>query len=434
MQPSKESKKQRIVLKANRVMMRKFLRILPIVFFCVVFIQPSAVAAAATSTVQSQIDAASAEIQTLQAQITQYEDQLTKLGSQKETLQSAIQSLDLQRKKVNASISVTQTKINQTSLKLTDLGGSIDNKTQRIASNQTSIATSLRAIEHAEGATIVEQIFSAGGFDNAWQDIAKLTTLDEALRNDTMDLQSTKASLTSDYNATQQTQNELMALRKQLSQQETELNQNRAQQAALLAQTKNSEATYQTLLAEAKSQLASFSAFAQNAGGSGLLANQTSCDSWGCYYNQRDAAWGNLPLNGTKYRLASDGCLVTAMAMVMTHYGYMNVTPATINANPSNFAAYYPAYLLFTVQAGGATAVRVRQTVSTRTIDALLKNGPVIVGIYAYGGTHFVVLTKNTGTDYLMRDPYVANGKDISFSAHYKFNNIYAVNTVVIKK
>ena len=84
-----------------------------------------------------------------------------------------------------------------------------------------------------------------------------------------------------------------------------------------------------------------------------LLGNQTSCDAWGCHYNQRDTAWGNNALNGTQYTLASDGCLVTAMAMVMTHYGYRDVTPATINGNSGNFAAYYPASLLYTITVDG---------------------------------------------------------------------------------
>ena len=131
-------------------------------------------------------------------------------------------------------------------------------------------------------------------------------------------------------------------------------------------QTNAQESTYQKLLAAAEAELNSFSAFTQNAGGSKLLPGQTNCDAWGCYYNQRDALWGNNSLDGTKYTLASDGCLVTAMAMVMTHYGYKNVTPATINADPGNFAAYYPAYLLVTINVGGVTATR-----KTTTIDAI---------------------------------------------------------------
>jgi hypothetical protein len=243
-----------------------------------------------------------------------------------------------------------------------------------------------------------------------------------------VDLATTKQSLTKDYNATQTQQAQLVTLKKQLASQQAQLTQTKAQQNALLAQTKDSEANYQKLLAAAEAQLASFSAFAQNAGGSGLLANQTSCDSWGCYYNQRDAAWGNVALNGTQYRLASDGCLVTSMAMVLTHYGYWSVTPLSINSNPANFAAYYPAYLLYTISVGGVTATRV-----TATIDATLATGnPIVVGLHAYGGTHFVVLVSGKKGAYLMRDPYIANGKDINFTDHYSIKNIYEINKVII--
>ncbi len=391
-------------------------------------------AAAATSTVQQQIDQANAQIAALQAQIAQYESTLTNLGNQKATLQNAIDSLAVQRKAVSANISVTQTKINQTSLQLTQLGGSISDKTKQIGDHQTSIAESLRAQEETEDSTLIEQILSTGGLVDAWEQVAKITTLNDALRQNITDLTSTKTSLTKDYNATQATQTQLLALRKQLAAQKTQLDQNTAQKNALLAQTNNSEATYQELLSEAKAQLASFSTFVANAGGAGLLGQETVCDSWGCYYNQRDADWGNMLLSGTRDRLAADGCLVTSMAMVMTHYGYRSVTPVVINANPGNFSAV-GGLLLKTISAGGVTATRTLEQASTRTIDAILAAGePVVVGLHAYGGTHFVVLVKDTGSDYLMRDPYIQNGKDISFSAHYSFRNIYEVNKVVINK
>ena len=220
-----------------------------------------------------------------------------------------------------------------------------------------------------------------------------------------------------------------MSLQTQLTAQNKSLAESKSAEQQLLVQTKNSESTYQKLLATAQAELASFSAFTVAAGGSKLLANQTICDSWGCYYNQRDVLWGNLPLNGTKYRLASDGCLVTSMAMVLTHYGYRNVTPITINSNPNNFAAYYPAYLMQTIYVDGISATRV-----AATIDATIASGnPVIVGLHAYGGTHFVVLVSGSQGIYAMRDPYIANGKDVGFSAHYSIRDIYAIDRVVIK-
>ena len=104
------------------------------------------------------------------------------------------------------------------------------------------------------------------------------------------------------------------------------------------------------------------------------------------------------------------------------------MTPVTINENPANFAAYYPADLLSTINVAGVTATR-----KTTTIDATLATGnPVIVGLDAYGGTHFVVLVSGSRGNYIMRDPYITNGDDISFSAHYSLRSIFAVSKVVI--
>jgi hypothetical protein len=120
-----------------------------------------------------------------------------------------------------------------------------------------------------------------------------------------------------------------------------------------------------------------------------------------------------MPLSGTNDRMAADGCLVTAMAMVLTHYGYSDVTPVTINSNPANFSAV-GGLMLFTTYFDGTSATRV-----TSAIDSVLATGnPVIVGLHAYGGTHFVVLVSGSHGSYIMRDPYVPNGKDISFTDH----------------
>ena len=389
--------------------------------------------AAADTTTDQQLNAAAAQISSLEQQITEYQNTLTQLGSQKSTLQNAIDSLAVSIKKVVANVSVTQAKITQASLQLKNLGGAITDKQTRIGSDQASIEKSLRTRYELSDTTLVESLLSSGGLISAWDEATALTELNSAIESDMADLASTKQSLTKDYNATQAQQAQLVALKKQLASQEAQLNQTKQQQTALLAQTKDSETNYQKLLASAQAQLASFSVFSQNAGGSGLLGNQTSCDSWGCYYNQRDQAWGNMDLSGTRDRLAADGCLVTSMAMVLTHYGYTDVTPVTINSNPANFSAV-GGLMLYTTYVDGTAAERLRKTpITTQTIDTILATGnPAIVGIYAYGGTHFVVLVSGKKGSYLMRDPYIANGKDISFTAHYSLKNIYEINKITI--
>ena len=164
-------------------------------------------------------------------------------------------------------------------------------------------------------------------------------------------------------------------------------------------------------------------------GGATPLSNQTVCDDWGCYYNQRDTQWGSIGLGGSQYTIASDGCLVTSMAMVYTHYGHRSVNPITINANPSNFASYNRAYLLKTITADGATSTR-----ASSIIDGELSAGrPVVVGISYDGGPiadHFVVLLSGSGGNYMMNDPFTPNGHNIAFTSKYSVGSIVEVDKV----
>ena len=76
----------------------------------------------------------------------------------------------------------------------------------------------------------------------------------------------------------------------------------------------------------------------------------------------------------------------------------------------------------------GVTATR-----KAATIDATLATGnPVIVGLNAYGGTHFVVLVSGRAGNYIMRDPYITNGNNILFADHYSLRKVFSVAKVVI--
>ncbi len=388
----------------------------------------SATTATATSTLQEQINANEQDIVQLNQEIAQYEAELEQVGADKKTLQSAITALDLQRKKVEKQLSATKSQIDNTQLQIRQLGTGIVNAQQQIEANQSALGEGLRSLQEADNQPLVLVLLSSSSFSQAWDDTAATLEVQSAVQEDIQTLKIQENNLADSKAASQQKQNALTSQKQSLAMQETSLVQTKESKAQLLAETNAKESTYQQLLATAEAELTNFTTFTQNAGGAGLLANQTSCDSWGCYYNQRDSLWGNDALNGTQYQLKSDGCLITAMAMVMTHYGYRDVTPSTINSNPSNFAAYYPAYLLFTIHADGVSATR-----KTALIDATLSTGnPVIVGLHAYGGTHYVVLVSGSRGRYLMRDPYISGGKDISFTAHYSIKAIFGISKVQI--
>jgi peptidoglycan hydrolase CwlO-like protein len=388
----------------------------------------SASTAASSSSLQTQLDANNQQMAVLNQQIAQYETELQQVGANKKTLQAAINSLNIQKNKVQTQISLTQTQIKNTQLQIQQLGGQITSAQQTIATDQTALGAYMRTLQKADAKPLIVQMLSSGGLMQTWDDLNQTLQIQNGIQNEIQTLGQQKNQLATTQTASKQKQSTLTAQQQSLTSQQQSLISTEQSKSQLLTETNSQEATYQKLLAAANAELNSFSAFAANAGGSKLLGNQTICDAWGCYYNQRDSAWGADALNGTRYTMASDGCLVTAMAMVITHYGYKNVTPVTINSNPNNFAAYAPAYLLTTINVDGITAAR-----KIVAIDATLATGnPVIVGVDAYGGTHFVVLVSGSRGNYIMKDPYVTDGNNISFASHYSMRSIFAVAKVVV--
>lgn len=385
-------------------------------------------AAAASSSLQSQIDSDNSQITILDQQIAGYQAQLQEIGADKKTLQAAIDSLDLQKNTLEAQEAVTQREINITQAQITEIGGEINDTQAQIAQDLAAIAANLRNIQRADDQSLFMQVIAAGNLADAWTDVNANLQVGEAVQNDMQALQAQETTLADSETASQQKQATLAAQQQSLASQQQSVAATAAQKSQLLTQTNAQESKYQQLLADAEAQIKSFTAFVQAAGGAGLVGNETICDSWGCYYNQRDSAWGSDALNGTQFTLANSGCLVASVAMVMTHYGYRTVTPVTINSNPSNFAVYYPAYLLDTIVVDGQTVTR-----TVAAIDTTLATGnPVIVGVHAYGGTHYVVLVSGSKGSYIMRDPYITDGNNITFAAHYSLASIFSVAKVVI--
>jgi peptidoglycan hydrolase CwlO-like protein len=380
-----------------------------------------------TKGVYSQTVTPTPDTSALQQQIKQYEQKIADLQGQETTLSSQITVM-------NSRIKLTEYQIQATQAQIINITLDIDTASKKITSLQNALNSSItvllnRIVATYEVGTIQPlQILLTSG--NASDFLQRLNYLKRAQAHDKQliyDTQQAKVDYSNQKNIFENKKKQLVSLQAQLQQQTALLDQEKKAEQDLLAQTQGSEANYQQLLASAKAQLAGFSGFTQNQGGASLLSGQTVCDDWGCYYNQRDSQWGGNSLNGTQYTLASDGCLITSMAMVYTHYGHRSVTPQTINSISSNFASYYPAYLNFTITADGVTSSRVGSDISSE----LQSGRPVIVGIkYSNGDTHFVVLTDYNGGSYLMNDPFTPNGHRILFTSKYSLGSIFAIYKV----
>lgn len=365
----------------------------------------------------------------IRKKIADLEKKVSDLKSQADSLSSQIGVFDSQ-------IKLAEFRIEATKRQVSDLTLDIDSATKRVKNLEGSLSNVSKVLINR-----IITTYEVGGIEPihvlaASSDISDLVKranylklVQEHDKRLMYNAQQARNDYTNQKNIFEDKKKKIEALKSQLEDYNKELDVQKDSKKKLLSETEGDEANYQKLLQQAKAQLTGFSNFTASQGGASLLSGQTVCDDWGCYYNQRDSQWGGNSLNGTQYTLASDGCLVTSMAMVYTHFGHRGVTPQTINSNPGNFASYFPAYLKYTITADGATASRVGSQ-----IDSELSAGrPVVVGISYDGGPspdHFLVLISGSGGNYQMNDPFTPNGHNIPFDSKYSVGSIKDVYRV----
>lgn len=405
-------------------------KLLFFIFSTVLLLSSTAFVYAQTSTPTPTVSD-SQQASDLQKRISELEGKVSELQSQEQTLSSQIGTMDNQ-------IQLTEYRIDATKQQITDLTLDIDSATKRMDNLEDSLGEVTKTLinrivaTYQIGSAQPMQILLASNNVNDLVSRANYLRIvqahDKKLLYDTQQARNDYANQKLIF---EDKKRKIEALNSQLEEYSKELETQKADKQRLLAETQGSEATYQRLLSEAKAQLAGFTRFTITMGGASLLGNQTVCDDWGCYYNQRDSQWGGSSLNGTQYTLASDGCLVTSMAMIYTHYGHRNVTPQTINSISSNFASYYPAYLKFAISADGTSSNRVHAA-----LDSVLSSGhPAVVGISYDGGPisdHFLVIVSGSNGNYIMKDPFTPNGNNIPFTSKYPAGSIRDVYKVVM--
>jgi peptidoglycan hydrolase CwlO-like protein len=353
------------------------------------------------------------KLERLSQEIEQYEQEITRLKNQASTLSNQIAQYD-------AQIRLTALKITQTEEKISLLGGRID-----------QLETSLQAITYAFTSRVVQTykmsrisqpyllLMTSDDLNAAVASFHYLKRIQEADRDLLLRLENAQLIYEEEKEEQERLQEELEEQNKVLSAQ-------KAAKANLLEQTKNNEKRYQQLLSEAKSQLSALRRFVLSQGGASILQNQTRCDGWGCYYNQRDASWGNIGMGGSLYSLAEYGCLVSSVSMIASHYG-KDIKPDNIAINPSAFVpgtGYL--YHSFSVNDTPVTL----SAVSKDLLDGELAAGrPVIAGLYS-GPDHFVVILRKEGDNYIIHDPFFENGSYRPLTNKYKVSDINSLRLV----
>ena len=180
------------------------------------------------------------------------------MGAKKQTLQNTLDQLNLQRKKLTASISVTKNRIGSLELEIQGLSENIGLKEGSIRVEEAGLAETIRRLNETETKTLAFSILSSEDLASVWSDMDASYALQDAMRKDIQELSVQKTSLTETKTETEKKQNALVKERNKLVGEQGSLDATRKAQNDLLAQTKSQESTYQSILAEKQAAKASF--------------------------------------------------------------------------------------------------------------------------------------------------------------------------------
>lgn len=353
--------------------------------------------------------------------IKQYESKLGSLREQKNTLASQVQFFDTQMYLATLRIQDTEQKIKKTEEEIDNLGGKISGLNSSLDHvSKLLIKKIAEDYKRREVPTISLLI----GADDASTLVNRMKYAKSAQESDqklAFQVQQAKQNFEDQKDLREKKKEDLDKLIATLDSQKASLATQKVQKQKLLSDTQNDESNYQRLLAQAQKQLSGFKSFVSAAGGGSIGANSFGSGSDGAYYSQRDERWAGMKMGNSSDSVLEVGCLVTSIAMVQKHSG-TDYTPASIASNTSYFFGN-TAFMLhpgnFSWPAGHYS------NIDTGSIGEKLDSGKyVIVGVYAGAyGTHYVVLIKKDGDDYIMHDPYY--GPDKKFSEHYSKGSIF---------
>ena len=229
--------------------------LLGVTFYAFLFLVPVSVQGAkSVDELKSSIADTQNKRALLEKEIAQYQNQIDTLGKNADTLANTIQSLDLSRKKIEASILLTENKIKSTNLDIQRLGIQIGLKSDAILNDKELIAKTFREVSQKESLTLIETLLSKASFSGSSDEVYSLLKIQQGIADVVHNLEKAKVDLETNKRETETKKKQLVSLRTELRDQVRVLEENKKEKNKLLADTKNQESAYKKLLAEKKAK------------------------------------------------------------------------------------------------------------------------------------------------------------------------------------
>ena len=137
-------------------------------------------------------------------------------------------------------------------------------------------------------------------------------------------------------------------------------------------------------------------------------------------FYQTDKRWAGNRLGNSSDSLASDGCLVTAVAMAMRNLG-IDTDPGELNRDLRRANAFTPnGWLVWSgieVASGGRAKATYHDSVSPELIRQCMADGqyPLVRFYLPNGRSHWAMIVREGRKGYRMRDPLRRSDKPLIF-------------------
>ena len=379
----------------------------------------------------------------LEAQVQRYQNQLAQINSQTisvknqiadtqsriDRLQAVLGALNGQLLENNARLSDNQARLDVLVARETALTDQLNQTQLHLDERQASFSSQVRVLDKVQARTSFGLLLTSHSFGQFMQRLTDIKQAADGTHQMAVALQSDRDTLAAQRAELDRERTEQAAVVARIEEQRQALEREYSIQNSITAQLYglqnslggqqsdlvNQAGAVSANISSAEAQIQSLLVFSRGQGGN-IVPPEYLANSWGNYYNQRDARWGNVHLGRTPYQVWEIGCLLTSVAMVNSHFGYPNVTPGVIAANPNNFTSGGLLYN-FVLNVPGHPATINGNPTRAWINQVLAAGGTVIVGMnIRTGGTHFVVLVAQNGPyDYWVNDPWVENAMHVSY-------------------
>ncbi|MCR4323284.1 MAG: hypothetical protein NUV61_04335 [Candidatus Azambacteria bacterium] len=224
-----------------------------IIFFIVCIISVAAASCFFPAGVFSQTkEELETELSNIEAQIAEYEKEITKTKTEKQTLANKISQLKKEQEKTQLQIKAISVEIKTLDATISTTQSSIQDATERLSMVKDQIANILQALHEQDQRSMTEIFFSEGGFPALFSDLESLQKLSQGLADKMNEIRGVKEDLESQYSELEVKQGEkknFLAVQV-LQRQSTQAKAN--EQSKLLKETQGRESRYQAMLTDSQ--------------------------------------------------------------------------------------------------------------------------------------------------------------------------------------